>query len=70
MDKAKLLEEIKSDRRTTGQIFKSLQNKLIRSSNGKITDDNATEATRNLIGLFETVLKVPSEKRSNGLEDE
>ena len=69
MDKDKLLQEIKNDKRTTGQVFASLKKEIILASNGKIKDEQAVEATRNLIGLFEAIIEIPHEKRSFSVDE-
>ena len=69
MNKDELLESIKKDRRSAGQIFESLRQEIISCSDGKLTDEEATQATRSLISVFEIALEVPIEKRSFQLDD-
>jgi hypothetical protein len=65
-----ILKSLKKDRRSAGKIFHSLCQEIINFSDGRVSEEEAIKSARNLIGLFETALKVPSDKRSNGLEDE
>ena len=64
-----ILASLKKDRRSAGKIFNSLCQEIINFSNGRISEVEATEAARNLIGLFEIALEIPEDKRSNKLDE-
>lgn len=64
MDKNEILANLKKDKRTPQQIFGALRQKIIEHSGGKINDEDATQAARNLINVFEIALEIPTEKRS------
>lgn len=70
MDREQLLHSIHHDKRTPNQVFASLRQKIIAASEGKISDEDATDAARKLIRMFEIALKIPSEKRSFEVEDD
>ena len=57
------------NRRSAGQVFESLRKEIIIFSEGKINDEEATKAARNLIGLFEAAMEVPEENRSFPLDE-
>jgi len=69
MDNKKLLDEIKNDKRSTAQVFASLKKEITLVSNGEIKDEQAIEATRNLIGLFEAIIQIPQDKRSFSVDE-
>ena len=64
-----LLTSLKKDKRSAGQIFESLRQELINFSDGKLDDEEATNAARRLIGVFEVALEVAPENRSFQLDD-
>lgn len=64
-----LLTSLKKDKRSAGQIFESLRQELIKFSDGKLDDEEATNAARRLIGVFEVALEVAPENRSFQLDD-
>ena len=69
MDRKEMMAALRKDRRSAGQVFESLRQELISFSDGTISEEEATKAARNLIGLFETALEIPSDKRSFQLDE-
>ena len=61
-------KSIKRDRRTKAEIFESLKNRIKRDAGGALDDAQATEATRNLLGFFETLLRLRSVNPLNNVD--
>ena len=51
-----MMENIKNDKRSANEVFMSIANQLVTEHN--VPEEHALDATRNLIGLFETVMEV------------
>lgn len=71
MDETKakeIIEQAKADTRTPDEIFESISNRLKRDFD--ITDDQATEGTRNLLGYFESLFEMTENKEKREKQKE
>ncbi len=68
MNYEEIAEFIKNDKRTPSEIFESLRQRMKELSGFTISEEEATRAVRNLIGLCETIMRIPMDERSNQLE--
>lgn len=68
MDYKKIRAMMDSDTRTPNELFVSLCGRMKALSGDTISDDEAARAVRRLIGLCETIMRIPEANRSIPVE--
>lgn len=65
MDVKQLLQKAEEDKRTPDELFESMKHKIVASSNKRMSEKEAIQATRNFIGFCESLMGLRPMKRSN-----
>jgi hypothetical protein len=63
-----LLTFVRNDSRSQAEIFESLKNRIKRDANGQLDEAEAIQATRNLLGFFETLVHAHKENHKNAVD--
>ena len=63
-----ILDFVRNDTRSQTEIFDSLKERIKRDAGNKLTEKQAVEATRNLLGFFEAVFKSSAAQSDNNVD--
>lgn len=63
-----ILDFVRNDTRSQTEIFDSLKERIKRDAGNKLTEKQAVEATRNLLGFFEAAFKISAAQSDNNVD--
>ncbi len=63
----KIIDHVRNDKRAKAEIFEEIKRNIQSQYGGELTDREATEAARNLIGFFQIFLDAYGAKQREGL---
>lgn len=65
---SRILAFVQGDTRSQSEIFESLKQRILNDADGELSDQQAIEATRNLLNFFESAFKATDGKLSNNVD--
>ncbi|MCH2548249.1 MAG: hypothetical protein MK052_11670 [Alphaproteobacteria bacterium] len=65
---SRILSFVQSDTRNKSEIFESLKQRILNDAAGELDEQQAIEATRNLLNFFESAFKAADGELSNNVD--